>query len=81
MRKRFAQHRGYVNNVSAHKIADKKTQATGDHFNLPGHSGVRDMRLQVLEKVFVKSKAVRLVREALYIKEFQSEHKGMNRKK
>ena len=33
------------------------------------------MRLQVLEKVFVKSKAVRLVREALYIKVFESEQK------
>ena len=66
---------------NGHQLTNKKTQATGDHFNLPGHSGVRDMRLQVLEKVFVKSKALRLVREALYIKEFQSEHKGMNRKK
>ena len=77
---RFAQHRGYSNNFQQHKAAGKRIEATGEHFNLPGHSGVRDMKFQIIEKVFEKSKAVRLVREKKYIQEFQSEHLGINKK-
>ena len=77
---RFAQHRGYVNNFANQKAADKKIQATGEHFNLPGHAGVRDMRLTIIEKVFVKTKQMRLVREAKFIKEFQTDYKGMNKR-
>ena len=77
---RFAQHRGYVNNFQKHKEAGKRIEATGEHFNLPGHSGVQDMRFQIVEKVFQKSKAVRLIREKKFIQEFQSEHLGINRK-
>ena len=36
------EHRGYINN--------NKNRATGDHFNLPGHS-VYDRKFTVLEKV------------------------------
>ena len=78
---RFSQHRGYVNNFQQHKEAGKRIEATGEHFNLPGHSGVKDMKFQIIEKVFQKSKAVRLVRERKYIQEFQSEHLGINRNK
>ena len=77
---RFSQHRGYSNNFEQHKEAGKRIEATGEHFNLPGHSGVRDMKFQIIEKVFEKSKAVRLVREKKYIQEFQSEHLGINKK-
>ena len=77
---RFAKHRGYVNNFQKHKEAGKRIEATGEHFNLPGHSGVQDMRFQIVEKVFQKSKAVRLIREKKFIQEFQSEHLGINRK-
>ena len=77
---RFAQHRGYVNNFANHKAADKKIQATVEHFNLPGHAGVRDIRLTIIEKVFVKTKQMRLVREAKFIKEFQTDYKGINKR-
>ena len=60
--------------------AGKRIEATGEHFNLPGPLGVQNMKFQIVEKVFQKSKAVRLVREKKYIQEFQSEHLGMNRK-
>ena len=77
---RFSQHRGYVNTYQNKTDAGKRTEATGDHFNLPSHS-ISDMRLQIVEKVFDKSKAVRLQREKLYINFFESDHRGINRKK
>ena len=40
---RFADHRGYINNQD-------ETQATGKHFNSPGHS-LADLSITVLEKV------------------------------
>ena len=76
---RFAHHRGYVNTYQRKVDAGKRTEATGEHFNLPGHS-LSDMALQIVEKVFDKSKAVRLNREKLYINLFESEHRGINRK-
>ena len=81
---RFAQHRGYVNKVRKKKenneiIPNEKLEATGVHFNLSGHS-ISNMQITVLEKIFTKNKAVRLVREEMFIKEFQSEFKGINRR-
>ena len=40
---RLADHRGYINNQD-------ETQATGKHFNSPGHS-LADLSITVLEKV------------------------------
>ena len=59
-----------------HKI----TMATGEHFNLPGHQGVSDMEVQVIEKVFCKSMAVRLAQESFYIQKFQTVSQGINKK-
>ena len=77
---RIAQHRGYINNFQKHKEAGKATQPTGEHFNLPGHQGVSDMEVQVIEKVFCKSMAVRLARETWYIQKFQTVSQGINKK-
>ena len=52
---RLADHRGYINNQD-------ETQATGKHFNSPGHS-LADLSITVLEKV-KKS-------DDLYIKEMK----------
>ena len=76
---RFSQHRGYVNSFMGKKAAGKTTEATGEHFNLPGHS-ISDMKFQVIEKVFDKDKAIRLAREKMYINFFETEFRGMNRK-
>ena len=70
--KRFGEHLGYVRN--------KSKEPTGKHFNLPGHR-TSDMQISILEKVHTKSRAVRETRESLYIKEFQTELRGMNEKK
>ena len=67
-------------NSYQNKIAtDKRVETTGEHFNLPGHS-LSDMQIQIVEKVFSKSEAVRLTRERLYINFFEAENRGMNRK-
>ena len=76
---RFGQHRGYVNQYKTKIEAGKIPEATGEHFNLPIHS-ISDMSLQIVEKVFSKSKAVREQREKMYINYFESETKGINRR-
>ena len=76
---RFGQHRGYVNQYNTKIEAGKIPEATGEHFNLPSHS-ISDMELQIVEKVFSKSSAVREQREKMWINYFESETKGMNRR-
>ena len=71
LQKRFSDHRGYVTN----KILKK---ATGQHFNLPGHS-ISDMEVTILEKVFNKDSQFRRAREKNYIQDFNTKYKGMNR--
>ena len=78
---RFSQHRGYVNNYHKHLQEGKRTEPTGEHFNLPGHSGVRNMRFQIVEKLFSSNRRMRKIRENMYIKDFQSEHLGINRRR
>ena len=70
---RFAQHRGYVNN-------QKLDQATGEHFNLPGHS-LSDMKVTILEKLHSDDPNMRKIRESYYIKKLNTKYKGMNKKK
>ena len=69
---RVGEHLGYVRN--------KTNDPTGVHFNLPGHN-LSDMEVSVLEKVFTNSKIYREQRESLWIREFQTEVNGMNKKK
>ena len=68
---RFSNHRGYVNRKEIAK-------ATGNHFNLPGHS-VSDMNFQIIEKVFNKDDFFRKEREKMFIQKFNSKVKGINR--
>ena len=68
---RFNDHRGYVRR----EVLDK---ATGEHFNLPGHSG-SDMNFQIIEKVFSKDNFYRKEREKMYIQKFNSKLKGINK--
>ena len=64
---RFAQHRGYVNN-------QKLDQATGEHFNLPGHS-LSDMKVTILEKLHSDDPNMRKIRESYYIKKLNTKYK------
>ena len=67
---RFKQHLGYVVN---------NTQATGQHFNSPGHNSSH-MTISVLEKVHQISKLHREQRESHWIERFNLKYKGMNKK-
>ena len=68
--KRFGEHIYYVNHF---------TEATGTHFNLPGHSH-KDIQVQVIEKVTPNTKQFRLERESLWIRTLKTkEPNGLNK--
>jgi hypothetical protein len=71
LQERFSDHKGYVNN---HKL----TQATGHHFNLPGHS-VSDMRVMAIVKIYERGAAYRKEMEKEFIGKFNSFRRGINR--
>ena len=68
---RLADHRGYVNNLD-------ETQATGKHFNSPGHS-LSDLSIVILEKVRSSDDLYRKEREKYFIRKFNTYYKGLNR--
>ena len=72
LQSRFSEHRGYVTNQIV-------TKATGDHYNLPGHS-VADMKVSIIEKVHSRDVLVREERENLFIKNMNTKYKGLNTK-
>ena len=72
IKERFSEHLGYVYN-------EHLNQATGEHFNSKGHL-VADMEVTILEKIFSRDPQVRKERESLFIKKFNSKHKGLNKK-
>ena len=72
LQKRFSEHRGYV----ANKKLDK---ATGQHFNQPGHK-ISDMEITIIEKIFNTNSQYRKVREDMFIQEFNTKYRGLNRK-
>ena len=71
LQKRFSQHLGYVRN-------DHQNKATGQHFNLPGHS-LDNMRVSVIETINNKSEFYRKNREKYFIEKFNTKYKGLNR--
>ena len=72
LRSRLAEHRGYVTS----QVTD---QATGAHFNLPGHT-VANMKATVIEMVKKQSDVYRKERENFFIRKFNSYHAGLNKK-
>ena len=71
LRERFKEHLlGYV---------DRNLEATGKHFNLPGHTKW-DMKVTVLEKVQSRDLWMREEREHELIRNCNTFYKGMNRK-
>ena len=55
-----------------------RTQATGEHFNLPGHS-LHDMEVMALEIVQSKDPLYRKERESYLIRKFNTFHQGINK--
>ena len=70
-KERFLKHRGYVQNKEL-------SQATGNHFNLPGHS-VSDMTFTIIDKVHKKDPFFLKEWEKLYIQKFNVKMKGINK--
>ena len=66
---RLAEHRGYVNNGD--------DTATGEHFNLPGHS-LSDLSITILEQVKKKDDLYRKEREKYFIRKFNTFYRGLN---
>ena len=73
MKHRLADHRGYIVN----KHVDK---ATGAHFTLPGHT-LADLRYTILEQVKKSNDCYRKEREKYFITKFDTQNKGLNRRK
>jgi hypothetical protein len=71
LKKRLEDHRGYI-------VNKKVNQATGAHFNLPGHS-VSDLKVTILEQVKRPDTEYRKQRENYHIRNFNTFHNEMNR--
>ena len=71
IKNRIGQHIGYIKN----KVI---TQATGQHFNFPGHS-VSDMEFSVLEQPNSWDLVYRKEREKYHIRKFNTYYRGLNR--
>ena len=71
LQKRLLEHRGYVNNYIL-------SQATGHHFNQPGHD-ISNMTITAIEKVKKMDSSYRKEREKYYIRQFNTYYQGLNR--
>ena len=73
LKNRILEHRGYISKHDTSK-------ATGDHFNLPGHS-LSDFTVTILEQVKNNDQMYREEREHYYIRKFNTYYRGLNRQK
>ena len=71
LKERLVEHRDYVKSIFP-------TQATGQHFNLPGHN-LSNMTITILEKVARFEESYRQEREKILIRKFNSFYRGINR--
>ena len=67
----FLEHKGNVENYKLH-------QATGEHFNMRGHSS-KDMMITILEKVKSRDEMYRKEREKYHIRIFNTFYNGINK--
>ena len=71
LKKRFSEHIGYIKSIFP-------TQATGEHFNLPGHS-IANAKVTIIEKVKKNNENYRKERETIQIRRFNTFYGGINR--
>ena len=69
---RLDDHRGYVAN-------NQLTKATGEDFNLPGHS-LADLSVTAIERAKVNNTLYRKERKEYFIRLFNTYHRGINKK-
>ena len=72
LKERFDDHKIYTKSIIP-------TESTGEHFNTTGHS-LHNGTITILEKVKKEYKNYRLEREKFYIKKFDTQTNGLNRK-
>ena len=70
LKERLRQHLGYV---------DRNVEATGRHFNLPGHSK-SDLKITIVEKIHDRDVWVREEIESMHIRKANTFYKGINLK-
>ena len=70
LKERLQQHLGYVN---------RNVEATGRHFNLPGHDK-SDLKITVVEKIHDRDIWVREEVESMHIRKANTFYKGINLK-
>ena len=68
---RLSEHQGYINALFP-------SQATGKHFNQPGH-GKEHVRITILERVKNNDELYRKEREKFLINKFNTYYRGINR--
>ena len=71
LKKRLAEHKGYVNNNII-------SQATGAHFNGRGHTS-DNITITIVEKVKKEDTSYRKERETFHIRKFNTFYDGINR--
>ena len=71
IKERIKEHLGYAKN-------NKLTFATGEHFNMPGHS-FKNMKFTVIEQIRKEDIVYRQEREKYHIKKFNTFYDGINR--
>ena len=71
IKERIKEHSSYIKSIFP-------TQATGLHFNLPGHS-LGNMKMNILEKVAKNDDMYRQERERHLIRKFNTFYHGINR--
>ena len=67
-----------IKDIISEHITKNKSQATGEHFNLPGHS-LHDMEAIGLEIVYKKDILYRKERESYLIRKFNTYRTGINK--
>ena len=71
LKHRLADHSGYIINQVA-------SQATGAHFNLPGHN-MADLSVSVLEQTRNSDEEYRYERAKYFIRQFDTFNNGINK--
>ena len=72
LKDRISEHVGYIR-------TNKKSEASGEHFNLPGHS-LSNMKVTIIEKVLKQDELYRKERETIHIRKFNTFYNGLNKK-
>ena len=72
LKDRLGEHKTYIKTNKIH-------EATGEHFNKPGHS-LHNLKVCILEKIKQSDTLYRKEREAYLIRKFNTFNKGINKK-